>query len=62
MCKTDLIPILTYKTTSEHTLLIFLNHTRFDDTLLSAPLTVKVYVRVCFSFCLVTSKYFSGTE
>ena len=30
-------PILTNKTTSEHTLLIFLNDTRFVDTLLSAP-------------------------
>ena len=36
--------ILTNKTTSEHTLPIFLNVTRFDDTLLSAPLTLKEYI------------------
>ena len=37
-------PILTNKTTSEHTLLIFLNDTRFDKTLLSAPQTFKEYI------------------
>ena len=37
-------PILTNKTTSEHTLPIFLNDTRFDKTLLSAPLTLKEYI------------------
>ena len=37
-------PILTNKTTSEHTLPIFLNDTRFDDTLLSAPQTLKEYI------------------
>ena len=37
-------PILTNETTSEHTLPIFLNDTRFDDTLLSAPQTLKEYI------------------
>ena len=37
-------PILTNKTTSEHTLLIFLNDTRFDETLLSTPQTLKEYI------------------
>ena len=37
-------PILTNKTTSEHTLLIFLTNTRFDDTLLLAPQTLKEYI------------------
>ena len=37
-------PILTNKTTSEHTLPIFLNDTRFDETLLSAPQTLKQYI------------------
>ena len=32
-----IFPILTNKTTSEHTLLIFLNDTRYDDTLWSTP-------------------------
>ena len=38
--------ILTNKTTSEHTLPIFLNNRRFDDTLLSAPQTLKEYLEV----------------
>ena len=37
-------PILTNKTTSEHTLPIFLNNTRFDKTLSSAPQTLKEYI------------------
>ena len=37
-------PILTNKTTSEHTLPIFLNDTRFYDTLWSAPWTLKKYI------------------
>ena len=37
-------PILTNKTTSEHTLLIFLNDTRFDETLSSAHQTLKEYI------------------
>ena len=37
-------PILTNKTTSQHTLPIFLNATRFDKTLFSAPQTLKEYV------------------
>ena len=37
-------PILTNKTTSEHTSPIFLNDTKFDDTLLSAPQTLKEYI------------------
>ena len=37
-------PILTNKTTSEYTLPIFLNKSMFDDTLLSAPLTLKEYI------------------
>ena len=36
--------ILTNKTTSEQTLLIFLNDTRFGDNLLSAPQTLKEYI------------------
>ena len=36
--------ILTNKTTSEHTLPIFLNNTRFDKTLSSAPQTLKEYI------------------
>ena len=36
--------ILTTKTTSEHTLPIFLNDTRFDETISSAPQTLKVYI------------------
>ena len=43
---TETLPflILTNKTTSEHTLLIFLNDTRFDENLLSAPQTFKDYI------------------
>ena len=37
-------PILTNKTTSKHNLLIFLNDTRFDETLLSAPQTLEEYI------------------
>ena len=37
-------PILTNKTTSKYTLPIFLNDTRFDETLLSAPQTLKEYI------------------
>ena len=36
--------ILTNKTTSQHTLPIFLNDTRFDETLSSAPKTLKEYI------------------
>ena len=38
------VPILTNKTTSEFTLSVFLNRSKFDDTLLSAPLTIKDYI------------------
>ena len=38
------IPILTNKSTSEVTLPVFLNKSIFDDTLLSAPLTLKEYI------------------
>ena len=37
-------PILTNKNTSKHTLPIFLNDTKFDETLLSAPKTLKEYI------------------
>ena len=37
-------PILTNKTTSEHTMPIFLNGTRFDKPLSSAPNTLKEYM------------------
>ena len=37
-------PILTNKTISEYTLPVFLNKSTFDDTLLSAPLTLKEYI------------------
>ena len=37
-------PILTNKTMFEHTLLIFLNDMRFDETLSSAPQTLKEYI------------------
>ena len=37
-------PILTNKTTLEYTLPIFLNKRMFDNTLLSAPLTLKEYI------------------
>ena len=36
-------PILTNKTTSEYTLPIFLNSSKFDDSLLTAPQTLKDY-------------------
>ena len=38
------IPIFTNKSTSEITLLVFLNKTKFDESLLSAPLTLKEYI------------------
>ena len=38
------VPILTNKSTSKITLPIFLNESTFDDTLLSAPLTLKEYI------------------
>ena len=38
------IPIFTNKITFEITLLIFLNRTKFDESLLSAPLTLKEYI------------------
>ena len=38
---------LTNKTTLEHTLPIFLNDTRFDETLSSAPQTLKEYILQC---------------
>ena len=38
------IPILTNKSTSEVTFPVFLNKSTFDDTLLSAPLTLKEYI------------------
>ena len=34
-------PMLTNKTTSEYTLLIFLNNCGFDDSLFTAPQTLK---------------------
>ena len=37
-------PILTNKTTSEYTLPVFLNKSMFNNTLLSAPLTLKEYI------------------
>ena len=37
-------PILSNKTTSKHTLLIFLNDTRFDETLSSVLQTLKEYI------------------
>ena len=36
-------PVLTNKTTSEYTLPIFLNNSGFDDSLFTAPQTVKEY-------------------
>ena len=36
-------PILTNKTTSEYTLPIFLNNSRFDYSLFTAPQTLKIY-------------------
>ena len=38
------MPILINRSTSEFTLPVFLNKSTFDDTLLSAPLTVKEYI------------------
>ena len=37
-------PILTNKTTSENTLAIFLNNSKFDNSLLTAPQTLKDYI------------------
>ena len=37
-------PILTNETTSEYTLPIFLNNNRFDDSLFTAPQTLKEYI------------------
>ena len=37
-------PILTNKTTSKYTLLIFLNDTKFDEALSSSPQTFKEYI------------------
>ena len=37
-------PVLTNKTTSEYTLLIFLNNSGFDDPLFTAPQTLKEYI------------------
>ena len=37
-------PILTNKTTSEYTLLIFLNNSRFDDSFFTAPQMLKEYI------------------
>ena len=38
------IPIFTNKSTSQITLPVFLNRTKFDESLLSAPLTLKEYL------------------
>ena len=38
------IPVFTNKSTSEITLPVFLNKTKFDKSLLSAPLTLKEYI------------------
>ena len=38
------IPVFTNKSTSEITLPVFLNRTKFDASLLSAPLTLKEYI------------------
>ena len=38
------IPIFTNKYTSEITLPVFLNRTKFDKSLLSAPLTLEEYI------------------
>ena len=38
------IPIFINKSTSEITLPVFLNTTKFDASLLSAPLTLKEYI------------------
>ena len=42
--KNWIFPILTNKSTSEVTLLVFLNKSTFNDRLLSAPLTLKEYI------------------
>ena len=39
-----IFPVLTNKTTSKYPPLIFLNDTRFDETLSSAPQTLKKYI------------------
>ena len=41
------IPTITNKSTSEVTLPIFLNKSKFDESLLSAPLTLKEYIFQC---------------
>ena len=38
------MPLFTNKSTSEITLPVFLNRTKFDKSLLSAPLTLKEYI------------------
>ena len=38
------LPILSNKTTSEYTLPIFLNSSKFDDSLLTTPQTLKDYI------------------
>ena len=38
------VPIITNKSTSEVTLPVFLNKSKFDESLLSAPLTLKEYI------------------
>ena len=38
------IPVFTNKSTLEITLPVYLNKTKFDDSLLSAPLTLKEYI------------------
>ena len=38
------IPIFTNKSTLEITLPVFLNSTKYDESLLSAPLTLKKYI------------------
>ena len=38
------IPVFTNKSTSEITLPVFLNKTNFDESLFSAPLTLKEYI------------------
>ena len=40
-------PILTNKTTSEYTLPIFLNNSRFDDSLFTTTQTIKEYIAQC---------------
>ena len=41
---TEEFPILTYKTTSEYTLPIFLSNTGFDDSLFTTPQMLKEYI------------------